>query len=41
MHKENFIHRDLKTENILIHLDSNTNEFIYKLADLGLCKSLN
>lgn len=34
MHKNKIVHRDLKTENILIHGD------IYKIADLGLAKQV-
>ena len=37
MHKENFISRDLETANILIHLGSKTNKFIYKISGLGFC----
>ena len=35
MHKNNFFHRDIKTENILISADQ------VKLADFGLAKEIN
>ena len=39
MHKANYIHRDMKSENILIEKDTNTQEIV-RIAITGLCPFL-
>ena len=37
MHQKKYIHRDIKPDNILVHIDDNNNT-IFKLGDFGFCK---
>ena len=39
IHEKNFIHRDIKSENILLKKGSN-GELIYKIADFGFARSI-
>ena len=43
IHKKDLIHRDIKPENIFImpNQESDGNELIVKIGDLGLSKNLN
>jgi serine/threonine protein kinase len=35
-----FVHRDIKSENVLVHKDVNGNE-IFKIADFGFSRSIS
>jgi len=35
MHSQRFVHRDIKSHNVLIHYNSSTNSYLAKLSDFG------
>ncbi len=42
IHSQNFVHRDIKTDNVLIwYYPANSTEVVLKISDFGFCKPAN
>lgn len=40
IHEKDFVHRDIKSENVLLKRSDKTNEIQYKIADFGFARSI-
>jgi len=40
IHEKNFIHRDIKSENVLLSKIRDGNDLCYKIADFGFARSI-